>query len=195
MKTSKTIIQSALLSLLVLQANYSVAQTCNPSIIATTPDADFYQHADGTVTHKTTGLMWKVCSEGLTWESATNTCTGTASTPNWDDALAMPTNINGAAGFAGYTDWRLPNTKELKSIVEYQCYDPAINENIFPNTTHGSGSGGEYWTNTPDPSAYSHDDDDANKDSVLTVRFSDGDDRHAYWRNDNKPVRLVRGGL
>ena len=33
---------------------------------------------------------------------------------NWEDALSYAENLE----LAGYSDWRLPNAKELQSIVE-----------------------------------------------------------------------------
>jgi len=61
----------------------------------------------------------------------------------WGQALqqAKTVNIN---GFAGFSDWRVPNLKVLISIVEWQCREPAINVSIFPATPNLV-----YWTATP----------------------------------------------
>ncbi len=62
---------------------------------------EFVDNGDNTVTDKATGLMWaKVDSQkGMDWASAL--------------AYAEQSEL------AGYTDWRLPNVKELQSIVDY----------------------------------------------------------------------------
>lgn len=88
-------------------------------------------NSDGTITDTKTGLMWKKCMEGFTGNSCD---TGAAAAFTWQTALQQPGVVNSGGGFAGQTDWRLPNIKELTSIVEEQCYDPAINLTRFPNT-------------------------------------------------------------
>jgi hypothetical protein len=105
------------------------AQTCNAFIHSeSTPTVEFIDAGDGTVTHLRTGLKWKRCAEGQTWNGST--CTGPASNLSWQYALFAAR----ASSFAGYTDWRLPNAKELESILEGKCYDPSVNASIFPNT-------------------------------------------------------------
>ncbi len=34
--------------------------------------------------------------------------------------------LNAGGGFAGHTDWRLPNVKELQSIVNYENVNPSV---------------------------------------------------------------------
>ena len=87
----------------------------------------YTDNGNGTVTDNLTGLMWKKCSEGQNNDS---TCSGTALIYTWEDALTQCENLS----FAGYTDWRLPNKRELFSIVHFGTYAPAINTTYFPNT-------------------------------------------------------------
>lgn len=131
------------------------------------------------VQHTPTGLIWKRCAEGQTWDGTT--CTGTATTYTWQDAFARVDAVNaGTAGEnLGQTDWRIPNINELKSIVEQGCYNPAINPTPFPNTPASY-----FWSASPSTS-YS--------DYAWDVYFLNGDD---YWdgRSGAFHVRLVRAG-
>jgi len=65
---------------------------------------DFVDNDDGTITDRATGLMWSKgdSAQGL----------------NWQDALAWVQTKN-AESYLGYNDWRLPNAKELQSVVDY----------------------------------------------------------------------------
>ena len=102
-------------------------QVCRNDIQSSAPDAHFTNNGNGTVTDAATGLMWKQCAEGL---SGVGCASGTASRFIWAQALRLATDAN----FAGYADWRLPNKNELESLVEWRCFNPAINTKYFPNT-------------------------------------------------------------
>lgn len=130
--------------LLVRGGEIQVASTkasganCNPKIPAVTPSSDFVDNGDGTVLHKTTGLVWKRCAEGRTWDGVK--CKGESHGFAWGKAMDSAEN----SVFAGAADWRLPNIKELTSIVDWSCSDPAINTAIFPDSTINL-----VWTSTP----------------------------------------------
>lgn len=122
------------------------AQTCkSDSIPASTPDSQLVDNGDGTVTDSKTGLMWKKCIEGVFGNNCEN---GITTLFTWQQALQHPETINVGIGFAGYNDWRLPNIRELISIIEEQCYEPAINLNRFPNTP-SSTSASIIWSGSP----------------------------------------------
>lgn len=88
---------------------------------------DFVDNNDGTVTDRATKLMWQKTDDGNTY--------------NWKEALVYAKNSE----LAGYSDWRLPNTKELQSIVDYDKESiPAIDENFFTCTNKDSW----FWTST-----------------------------------------------
>ena len=153
----------------------ALAQTCDPNIRETTPDAQFVINpSKGTVLDKITGLIWKRCAEGL---SGTDCATGTPVFSIWGDALGLAADSR----YAGYADWRLPNAKELESLVEEKCYEPAINSKVFPGTPVQ-----EFWTSSP----FQY---DANGASYWVVGFVYGNTGNRY-RNESRAVRLVRGG-
>lgn len=133
----------------ILVAGMSVAaatnaQVCKDTSIQQTTDPDqFVVHGDGAVTDAETGLMWTTCSVGQSYSNGS--CKGSASSMSWTQALQQAQIINGAGGIAGQSDWRLPNIKELGSLVEFQCHSPAINLSVFPDTPSGT-----YWSSTPD---------------------------------------------
>ncbi|MEQ1636807.1 MAG: DUF1566 domain-containing protein [Methylococcales bacterium] len=98
--------------------------------VLTTPDSDFIDNHDGTVTHKLTGLMWQRCAVGQIWDGAT--CTGSAEQHLWAATVKPPSN------FAGKDDWRLPTVAELQTLVERDHTGDkpfALNLTIFPNSS------------------------------------------------------------
>lgn len=159
-----------LITLAALFAQPLHAQTCRNNITPTTPTQDFTIHDDGTVTHRKTGLMWMRCALGQSWNGAG--CTGSGQTYTWQGALQAADSFS----FAGHSDWRLPNIRELSSLVELACVDPAINTAIFPSAPSNF-----FWS----VSKYA-----GNTTSVWGVDFSDG---HGNGPSGNR-VRLVRGG-
>ncbi len=71
---------------------------------------EFIDNKDGTITDRATGLMWmKLDSGGL---KAGKSRDGRLT---WEQALQWAEDLK----YAGYDDWRLPNAKELQSIVDY----------------------------------------------------------------------------
>lgn len=149
---------------------------CNSNIPASTPDSQLIDNNDGTITDKKTGLMWKKCLEGVKGD---NCEAGLPSSFTLQEALQQPGTVNASGGFADYTDWRLPNIRELRSIVEKQCYDPAINLNRFPATPNSY-----VWSGSP------------NADSSGLAWFVYFYLGYSYisHRYDDLAVRLVRGG-
>jgi len=152
------------------------AQTCNNNMAASTPDSQLLDNSNGTVTDRKTGLMWKQCMEGLSGSNCEN---GSAVSFTWQAALQQPGVIN-SSGFAGYHDWRLPNVKELRSIVEEKCANPAINLVRFPNTPSSF-----VWSDSPYIFYNSY--------NAWYVHFYNGFSYNDV-RSYNYQVRLVRDG-
>lgn len=113
-------------------------QMCSNFIPITT--AYLVDNKDGTISDPETGLMWKKCSEGQTWSTLSNTCTGSALTYNWQAALQHAKRVNEKdVGEAfNHFNWRVPNINELDSIVEIRCESPSINLTFFPLTPSAS---------------------------------------------------------
>lgn len=130
-----------------------------------TPTEDFIDNNDGTVLHKKTGLIWQSCAVGQTWSGAI--CDGTASTMNWDTAVATYENKTDC------NQWRLPRIDEIDSIVEHGIAASSINKVVFPNTSDVN-----FWSSTPHAKY-------ANL-AWYTSNFTSKD--------TNNAVRLVRGG-
>ncbi len=113
---------------------------------------NFVDNGDGTVTDLATGLMWMQKDSGHL--GAGNDGDGGL---NWQQALDWAENLT----YAGHSDWRLPNAKELQSIVDYSrspstTNSPAIDP-VF-ETTGITDEGGNpnypfYWSSTSHVSA------------------------------------------
>lgn len=99
----------------------------------------FVDNGDGTVTDNATGLMWQKSDNG---EGV-----------NWKNALIYAENLL----LANYSDWRLPNAKELQSIVDYTrspsftgtaAIDPVFSVTSINDPTGKPGHYPNYWTGT-----------------------------------------------
>ncbi len=92
----------------------------------------FVDNGDGTVTDNATGLMWVKDPEEDPGEP-------------FDSSMVWTTAIEASAAlnFAGHTDWRLPNIKELLSIADFGAQVPTIDSVFFPNTENEY-----YWSST-----------------------------------------------
>ncbi len=86
----------------------------------------FVDNHDATVSDQMSGLTWQQSDDGQT--------------RNWRDALAYCEGLT----LADHNNWRLPNVKELQSIVDYSQHDPALDNRFFKQTNHA----GWFWSST-----------------------------------------------
>jgi PKD repeat protein len=127
-----------------------------------------------------TGLTWRICAEGMTYSPTGGLCTGTPLGYSHEGALIQAAEVG--------QGWRLPNIKELNSIVDRNFGNgdnlPTLDPIAFPGATVGL-----FWASTPLAQLSS---------SAWVVDFRRGfitaSNRNAIEINVNR-VRLVRGTL
>ena len=194
----------------------------------------YRDNGDGTVTDENTKLMWEKkdqASGGLhNWNNTypwEGTCSNSSTTLCGTDADCSSGGICNVSGgkmtifqwvaqlntpscFAHHCDWRIPNVKELQSIVDYETYLPPVDAAFNNNCTLGctvdganntrecsctqsaGPSKGYYWsgsTYAPSPIV-------PPPGSMLAwgVLFGDGDVLSA-GKTDNDYIRAVRCGF
>ncbi len=108
---------------------------------------NFENNEDNTITDNATGLMWMQQDSG-----DLNAGDNTDGRLNWEQALEWAEDLN----YGGYSDWRLPNARELQSIVDYTRSPSTTNSSaidpLFSCSTI-TDEGGEtnypfFWTGT-----------------------------------------------
>ena len=96
-----------------------------PAPSTNSPMHHFTSNGNATITDTDTGLMWQ---QGEI-----------PSTTNWESALQYAESNS----LAGYSDWRLPNIKELQSINDETLVNPSVDTTYFPGVTAA-----RYWSST-----------------------------------------------
>lgn len=145
----KNFISTLLCAATVLMNNAIADQVCVDSINRSTPDGRFAILEEGrAVLDRITNLTWARCPLGYAFSGsgtpeqyADDRCLPDGSaTMNWQEALQAvdALNQNTAAPL------RLPNVKELSSLVESSCGWPAISTYAFPDTPAE-----DFWSSTP----------------------------------------------
>jgi uncharacterized protein DUF1566/type IX secretion system substrate protein len=114
---------------------------------------DLQDKGDGTITDEASGLMWSKFDSGNE-EFSSNVASSSKKdgTLNWQEALAFCEENN----YAGHSDWRLPNAKELQGIVDYtrspQATESAAIDPMFAPTSFTNEGGWKdfpwYWSST-----------------------------------------------
>jgi len=83
------------------------------------PTPRFTNNGNGTVTDNLTKLIWLRNANAfgqIAWDVALSTANG----------LAAPNEAAGLTDGSKAGDWRLPNNRELQSLVDYGRYNPAL---------------------------------------------------------------------
>ncbi len=112
---------------------------------------------------------------GLQWEDDVDPGTETQT-----DAIAACSVLT----LGGYTDWRVPNVRELLTIVDLGHYNPAYDTAVF---THARAAEDLHWTSTVTP--------------FSTIDAWDIDMSNGTWQTDtrfsglSRSFRCVRGGF
>jgi hypothetical protein len=146
------------------------------SIPSSTPSGDFRVIGDGSIVrHETTGLEWKRCALGQYWNGTT--CEDERIPLSWQGALEAATDF-------AEEGWRVPNIRELRSIVEECRTSPAINRVVFPETHPTS----VFWSSSTVL---------ATPTKAWHVFFESGTtNSEDFWalKSQFYAIRLVRGG-
>ena len=135
--------------ILMTQPSWATCASPGPNVQISRPDSRYTDNLDGTVMDEATGLTWTKCSIGQLWEGnapedgADDSCSGTALAYNWKGALDIAQTANDV-NYLGASDWRVPNVKDLGSLLENACSSPPINTSMFPSTANAN-----YWTSSP----------------------------------------------
>ena len=136
----------------------------------------FKDNGDGTLTDNQSKLTWMRCSLGQVWSGTT--CVGKPGTYTWESAKVEACKLNEQGGYAGHSDWRVPQIPELAMIVERQCSNPRTNIALFPSTPANY-----FWTAT----------EPADPGNAYVLSFGDEGAKYKN-RGESLSVRLVSGG-
>jgi hypothetical protein len=129
----------------------------------------FTDNGDGTVTDNCTGLMWQKDPGDVTQTDVDHA--------TWCEALRFCNELQ----FAGHGDWRMPNVRELQSLVNYGIdgrssimLDPVFGSQPFDSL---------YWTSTSFQ---------FNPERAWNVNFTSGNINPSVKGEEHLLVRAVR---
>jgi len=175
------------------------------------PALSYADNGDGTITDNNTGLMW----EKLAQVDTVNTGSGDIHDWRTEFWWSCPLNVSGMTvcgvnvtiwdkidemnreNYAGYSDWRAPNIRELQSIIDFEAQNPAV-DHVFNNgdqtgmcTDLSNGncsftqSSSDYWSSTTESPG-----DTSDAYAVYSFNGTVTDDT----KTDLDYFRAVRGG-
>lgn len=117
------------------------------------------------VTDTTTFITWQKSDDGQvrTWKQALSYCAD----------LTLDEE----------SDWRLPDIRELSSLIDFSSYNPALNDSYFPTKMASH----LYWSSTTSVVSYFN--------GAWVVNFTNGETRNEISKDLNYATRCIRGGL
>jgi hypothetical protein len=139
------------------------------------PATRFHDNGDGTVTDRLTHLVWLLDAECFTPR-------------RWASALTTVADLNAGTDFEcqGYSagtfaDWRLPNIKELQSLIDFGHSEPALPAGHPFIVAPSAG----YWSSTTAA---------VNRDNALLVLLAGGNTDGVDKDTNSRRVWPVRQG-
>ncbi len=134
--------------------SYTTGDDGNLERGVSTPGSRFTNNGNGTVTDNQSGLIWlknaNVPAIKRTWAEALQDITDLNTTGKMRNRVSNDTSNGGSH----QTDWRLPNIKEMQSILDWGQFNPAIPAgNPFDNVQSFQFTD-LYWTGTTPGSIY-----------------------------------------
>ncbi len=142
-------------------------------------------NGDGTITDLNTGLMWEKLSDDGSIHDLDDLYT-------WSAAFEVKVALLNATAFAGHTDWRVPNQKELFSILDLETFSLSVS----PAFNNGCTSGCTVATCSCTALSFFWSSTSTARDtfSAWAVTFDDGQVANGF-KGSPQSVRAVRGGL
>jgi len=189
---NRTLIIS-LIQISLIPFTHTFASTCNynsPGYIINR----FIDNGNGTVTDSYTGLIWQRCIMGRFWNTEAQICNSASGLllNNWKEVLDnVVTHNNTELSNGRDYDWRLPNIKELASITNLNCFNPAIDTSIFfVDKSY-------LWSSTPSAFVEKHILNNSGtpytyENNIWNISVSTGKEQKDPW-SSKKAALLVRG--
>jgi hypothetical protein len=139
------------------------------------PTHRFINNGNGTVTDRLTGLIWLKNANAFGQRTWTQAIT---------DANNLANGQHGLTDGSKEGDWRLPNVRELQSLIDYSKSGPALpGDQLFTDVQSSS-----YWSSTAYASEF------APAAYAWFVYFGDGHSGHYDKEIGSFYVWCVRGG-